>query len=72
MTTWLETFFPSNNNVNEKKRRLTCAAESVDGECVAGIASAEVRTISVDTAMLTKMESFIALMNLWCKQIIVY
>ena len=42
----------------------TCAAESIDCKCVASVARASVGAISVDTAMLTKMKSFIALMYL--------
>ncbi len=53
--------------VAENKPLHTCAAESIDGEGVASIASASIRTICIDTGMLTKVQSFIALMNLYKK-----
>ena len=43
---------------------ITCAAKSIWGKSVSSIASAVVGTICVNTAVLTKMEAFIAFMNL--------
>lgn len=48
---------------------LTCAAECVAGESVASVAWASERTYCVHTALFTKVDAFITLINLWTEKI---
>ena len=45
--------------------RLTCATESIDGKGIAGIAGTGVGASCIDAAVLTKVKSFVALMDLY-------
>ena len=50
------------------RQYLTVAAESVDGQCVARIARALIRTLSVGADLLTQVQIFITFDNIYSKQ----